>query len=334
MMSQLTLATVNPLDVDVDVKSLFASHGDDRFATWFDRAYRLAAHHGSTAWTGRSADGMLKMYIARLDRQFLLDGAVVRGGNVANMFVAQEARTFFPALALVRRLIRDTRGEGVIDFLYGTPNERFAPVSLAAGLQQAGAMARLVLPLGDTSAIRDAVLDVLHLCRYAAASTRRVERQDYSAVEYDVRRSEAPPTTRGLELFRPREMYSYRLDDYPGDEYRWYEYRRRRDCKPVGTFLMHLPQSDIATIRAQRIYRRDEIGTVMSDMAFRLRRRGYRRLQTGALASSPLYTTLRRAGFFHRPEDRALHALGITDRGKRAVAALGAAGLEPIDCDR
>lgn len=334
-MRQLTLAAVNPLDCGPDVKSLFTSHGDSRFADWFDRAYPLAVHRGATAWTGRSAEGTLKMYIARFDREFRLAGEVVRAGNLNNMFVAQDARTFFPALALVRRAIRDTRSEGKIDFLYGTPNARFAPISCAGGLQQVGVMARLVLPLGDKSAIKNALLNVLHLSRYATASTSRVSLEEYSGLEYHAcGESLQVRSTSSLDPVRPQEMYCYRLDGYPSDTYRWHKYYRRGDGTPIATFLIELPRSPVATIRAHQIFDHDQIRSVIIDLASRLRRLGYLRLQATALTSSPLYRSLRRSGFFHRSIDRELHAIAITERGKEAVAVLGASEVEPIDCDQ
>src|SRR5439155_13477071 len=114
---------------------------------------------------GWDEQGNLRAHIALFRRRFLFEGRVVRGALLANMMVATEYRTFWPGLALVRQMVKDTQDSQSVDFLYADPNEPAGALALRAGFRHVGSMQRFVLPLRDPRRAVDVGIQAYHLFR-------------------------------------------------------------------------------------------------------------------------------------------------------------------------
>ena len=95
-----TIAAVDALPYEREIKQLFLAHERPEFPDFFDRTYPAAVAQGARSWVGRDATGRLVMHIACVPRRFRFGTRDVVGGLLVNLMVASEHRTFFPALAL------------------------------------------------------------------------------------------------------------------------------------------------------------------------------------------------------------------------------------------
>ena len=159
----LVFARVNPLDYGDEIKDLFLAHERPEFPAFFDRTYADVVGEGAASWVGWDANGRICAHMAHFPRAFQLGKRVVRGSLLANLMVAKEHRTLWPALTLVRKLINDCRQSGSIDFLYGDPNDAALAILRAVGFRPVGALHRYVIPVGDQRRTVDLGIRLYHL---------------------------------------------------------------------------------------------------------------------------------------------------------------------------
>src|SRR3989441_6375837 len=75
--------------------------------------------------------------------------------------VTKAYRSFFPALALVNRLVRDSKARAILDFLYADPNDDSRALLRGTRFVPVGRLRRYVLPVGDRRPALDAAVRVL-----------------------------------------------------------------------------------------------------------------------------------------------------------------------------
>lgn len=335
--AQLSISPVNPLDHADEIKRLFVDHERPEFPAFFERGYPDAVAAGTRSWVGRDGEGRIRAHIAWFSHRFAFGGQILPGALLGNLMVASEYRRFWPALALVRRAVRDLRQSGGLDFIYADPNEAAKPVLTTAGLRDVGALRRYVLPLGDTRAVTSLglrVYGVLARLRVGRAPLRVTDRPAAEALDADGPAPSGDP--RALRPIRTPELYLRRLADYPSADDRWWAFRAAGSPGDlIARALVRGPDAHgLAVLCAWQCEPLSQLRFVLSALAARLRARGARRLEGWVMGGSPAAAEFRRAGFFPREEQIPVLAAGWTAPGTAAVAAAGEWRVLPLDLDR
>lgn len=149
--SRLRVELVNPLEHEAGIKALMTANGIADFEDFFDRGYPDAVADGAASWVVFDETGRIQMCLTQFVHRFQFYGANLRCSVTGNVVAAKAYRTFFPALALFRRMLSDTRDRGELDFVYGDPTPAASAVCRAAKMDHVGNLDRLVLPIADAS---------------------------------------------------------------------------------------------------------------------------------------------------------------------------------------
>ena len=336
--ADLAFARVNPLEFSAEIKRLFVTHERPEFPAFFDRTYPDAVADGATSWIGRDAQGRVCAHIAQFPRPFRLGPRVVRGSLLANLMVAQEHRTLWPALKLVRQLVGDSKRSGAIDFLYGDPNEGALAILRAVGFRAVGALHRAVLPLSDGRPHVDLSIRLYHrLGRFRVATTslvataqRAADIPDGPVVAWDS--SDDP---RSLEPVPRSSVYRHRLAGYPATSDSWYSFRHSPTETPLGAILVRGPDSGgLAVVCALHCQQLTLVSSILVSLAGALRQAGMRRVEISVMDDSHLAAEVGRAGFVLREERIPVVAMPLTPLGTEAMGVGAEWRLLPIDLDR
>jgi len=250
--------------------------------------------------------------------------------------VATAYRRFWPALALMRRVVQDVKQAGAADFVYADPNESAQPVIQAAGVVPVGSLQRFVLPLADR---RRAVALGIRLYRLLGRLQRGVTRLELTEQPADAAPdAELRPAddARSLRPIRHTTLYRDRLAGYPGPADRWYAFRAAGpQGAPAGRTLVRGPdRNGVAVLCAWECEPLTLLGSLLVALGNRLAELGAARLEVYALAGSHSERELRRAGLLPREERIAVLALPFTPLGTDVVAAAREWRILPVDLDR
>lgn len=334
---QLAFARVNPLEHGEPIKELFLGAERPEFPAFFDRTYADAVADGATSWIGRDAQGRVRAHIAQFPRPFRLGKRVVRGSLLANLMVAKEHRTLWPALALVRNLVNDSRKLGSVDFLYGDPNDAALAILRAVGFRSVGALQRSVLLLSDGRPHVDLSIRLYHrLGRFRVPATSLVVTAQRAADIPDG--PDVPGSSDDILALRPvprPSVYRHRLAAYPSPKDWWYTFRHRPSEAPVGAALVRGPDSrGLAVVCALYCERLTLLSSVLVSLAGGLREAGMRKLEISVMDGSQVAAEVGRAGFVVREERIPIVAMPLTPLGTEAMGAGAEWRLLPIDLDR
>jgi hypothetical protein len=329
--ARLTFERVNPLEHADAIKALFLGHERPEFPEYFERAYPDAVADGATSWVGWDEHGRLCAHIAQFPRQFLLGRRPLQAALLANLMIATEHRTFWPALALARRVVKDVRASGAADFVYADPNDRAQAVLRAAGLQTIGALCRFVLPLNDGPPGVAQAIRFYHLLERWHATPL------VAIVAGGEPEGEFPPGDAGsLRPVRDASVFRSRLAGYPSTTDRWYTFHPPglRNVL-VGKALVRGPDRDgVAVICAVQCEPMSLLTSLHVTLAHRLRDGGAARVEVWAMLESQLAHALRRAGFLRRREAVPVLAQALTAHGVEATAAGCDWQILAVDLDR
>lgn len=324
----LTIRAVDPLAYADGIKALFAAHGRADFAAFFDAAYPTAVRAGARSWIALDAAGAVVMHVACFVHHFRQGALRLSGGLRANLMVAGPYRRYFPARALLTRLVADCRAERRLDFVYGAPNRGAVNVLEAAGFRVVGRMQRFVLPLaGASRSARLATSAYLALCR-ARQPRLALPPELVAAADFDVGACELPPgESPRLRAEHPAHVYGWRLPGYPAAADRWARFGGE------AAALLRGPDAQ-GTVTLVDLHAPPErpLGALVHRLVPALRRLGATRLQTAALADSQHARELRRAGFLGR-EWNPMLALALSARGESALRSPRQWQLTPLDYD-
>lgn len=326
------IARVNPLEHGREIKELFLAHGRPEFPDFFDRTYPRAVAQGATSWLGRDSHGRLVMHIAFLPRRFRFGAREVTAGLLANLVVANPYRSFFPALALVRRLVQDSRAADMADFLYADPNEEARALLRGICFVRVGTLRRYVLPVGDPRPTMDAGVRLFHaVVRGTSGAGRRATPAAQPAAQFRVETFSAPGAVAArprLAAYHDAALYVSRLNGYPGDRDWWLT------CPQLAVLVRGPDVSGLASLHALRWVSPLPLRAVLPGLVAELRRRGCRRLHAMTVAESDLGRALRRCGFIPRRDTVPLFALPLTRLGEECVRAVRDWEITDLDCDR
>ncbi|HEV8400343.1 MAG TPA: hypothetical protein VGQ18_10970 [Gemmatimonadales bacterium] len=337
---ELTFAPVNPLECSEEIKALFLAHERPEFPAFFDRTYPDAVRDGAVSCVGRDETGRLCAHIAHFPRPFRLGDRVVRASLLANLMVAKEHRTLWPALKLVRSLVNDCKLSASIDFLYGDPNEAALSILRAIGFRPAGALRRFVAPIADGNAVVDLGIGMYQLLQTFRGPTMELEVRSHRAIDLAAGPNIGDPAEPGSLSPAPRpEVYRHRLPGYPGAGDRWYTFHRRKGSDPVAAALVREPDGDgvgLAVVGALQGTSPSLLTPVLLGLMRTLRRagRGIERLELSVMGESRVAAAVQRAGFVQREEQIPVVAMPLTARGTEALESGAEWRLLPVDLDR
>ncbi len=339
----ITIAAANALHYAPEIKELFLAHERPEFPDYFDRAYPRAFANGATSWLGRDPHGRLVMHAACLARHFRFGSRDVVGGLLANVMVAKLYRTFFPARALLDRLVQDAKAGGVLDFLYADPNVESRSLLYGTRFVRVGTLQRYVLPVGDRRRYRDLGIRLFHAmlrARPGGGSARRRARViPHAAGRFQADDFRVPPEqSPRLAAHHDQALYESRLQGYPGDHDWWLTCHG--DASPnraeVALLVRGPDASGLATLHALRWAVAPGLppAAFVPSLIAELRRRRCERLQVTTVAESALGRALRRCGFIPRPETVPLVALPLTPLGEECTRSVRDWEITDVDCDR
>jgi hypothetical protein len=328
----VTIEAVNPLEHAREIKELFLAHQRPEFPDFFDRTYPGAVARGAVSWVGRDAAGRVVMHIACMRRRFKFGDRDVVAGLLANLMVATTHRSFFPALALINRLVRDTQAGGVTDFLHADPNEQARTLVRGVHFVRVGTLQRYVLPVCDARPVVDAGVRLFHaVLRVAGGLGPRATVVAHPAAAVRAETFSVPHgATKGARLaaYHDRALYVSRLQGYPGDRDWWLT------CPELAVLVRGPDASGHASLAAMRWTSPLPFRALIPGLVAELRRRGCRRLYVITVAESDLGRTLRRSGFIPRRDTVPLFALPLTPLGEECARSIRDWQITDLDCDR
>lgn len=333
----LTILRVNPLEYEVGLKALMTSHEVPYFTDFFDRGYASAVQDGARSWVGLDESGEVQMSITSFVHQFDFGGRTVVGGMLGNLMVATPYRTFFPAVALLKRVVADSRAHGEVDFLYGDPGPKGAQaIFQGAKVKQVGMLDRFVIPLGDAVWHR-------HLAALAYSTTLRLTRIRHSAQERCVRadaeavRAIADPweSTDLLQPWHTVDMYRRRLYAFPSAEDHLVAlHRHDGEGPPLAMALLRGPERGIVSAYVLRRRRGVSIRSLVPALIRVSRQLGGLRIQVETVVGSRLAGELLDAGFTARNHLVPICAVAFTPIGEEAVRSTDRWEIAGMDVER
>lgn len=334
----LAITCVDPREHAAEITQLFLAHERPEFPAFFDRAYRAAAVPGCTGWIGRDEYHRVQAYIAQFPAPFRFGGGAIRGALLANLMVAERYRTFWPALALVRRVVRDAKASRTVDLLYADPNETAQGVLQAAGFRAVGALQRFLLPLGNVGRGVDAGIRLYNvIARWRARPTPLLLTEQRSSEPPERPDAAWPVDAPPLGPVRDAALYRRRLAGYPSPNDAWYRFSTPRAPQAViAEALVRTPEGEggRAAVWMLAYERVALVRSVLAALAQRLRQAGASGLHVWVMAASRAAQEVRQAGFLPRKDRIPIMALPLTALGADVVPGTTQWQLQLIDLDR
>jgi hypothetical protein len=333
----LTIQRVNPLEVAESLKSLFATESA-ALAAVVDRAYPDYARTGGASWVGVDSAGHVQLNVTLVPHEYDFRGRTVRAGMLANEVAGKNYRWFFPAVSLVKQLVRDVSREVDVDFLCADPQPTAAAVSKAAGLDELGAMDRFVIPLTDVRrpcAIAARAYSTALRLRFGLGAARCTI---VDATEYDLERFGSPRgTSTRVRPYHSASMYRRRLEGYPGPDYVWCEFRSRgarSGDADAAVLLQDLIDRRVAHVWTIRRAPGVGLQALIPGLIRVARERGAHRLEVEAVRGSALAGELLHIGFRQRRDLVPLFGKAITAAGAAVLGAIQDWEITAFDMDR
>ena len=335
----LTILRANPLEFEFGLKTLMTVHGYHAFPAFFDRGYLAAVQDGSESWLGVDENGTVQMNVTAFVHQFTLDGTTVRGGMLGNMMAATQYRTFFPMVALLRRLVADLTASQSLDFVYGDPGPETArAVFRGARITHVGDLDRFVLPIGDEKLWRAIGARLYCTILRARAGWRNSGVTGTLANSRQAGTHTLPdgPKSRLIPLHTP-ELYSRRLPEYPSSADRWIEMRRGAISEPSAAAALVRGPVDPGRVLAVNVLRRAPgvpVRSFVPTLARVGRGLGAQRIQVETLRESDLARELVSAGFRPRGDVVPIFAHAFTTAGRETLRRVADWEVTAVDMER
>lgn len=335
--SQLRFSVVNPLDHEEDLKALMTGHGHTAFTDFFDRGYRDAVAEGGASWVGFDDAGRIQISLTQFVHHFQFQGAHLRAGFTGNVMAAQSYRAFFPAFALFRRMLSDTRARGEIDFTYGDPTPQAVAISKAVKMEHVADLDRLVLPIGDPSIAKHVGARLFARAPFLLGGRIPPDVRWDVAASHDLREFEPPrgPHDRMI-AHHSKAMLHRRLPDFPGAKDYVVELRWDKRAKSWDALVLLRLGDDARILSILSIRRRSDIPLrgVIPALAQVARRLGAYRLQIETIRESKMAREFCSLGFRPRGDVLPIFVKSFSKLGDEAIRNVAQWELTALDMER
>ena len=336
-LSKLRVMLVNPLEHEADLKALMTAHGHTAFEGFFDRGYRDVVADGGANWVGVDDAGQIQISLTQFVHTFQFHGTQLLAGMIGNVMAAQAYRTFFPAFALFRRMLSDTRDKGELDFVYGDPTPAATAISKAVKMDHVGNLDRLVLPIADVNFHKHLAARLLACAplmlggkiapdvRCCSAATRSLD--DFG--------ESVGPDDRVIPR-HPISMLRRRLPGFPGLNDFVVELRCDRAASDWDALvLLRLAEnSRILSILSMRRRPDIPVRAIVPALAPLARRLGAYRLQIETLLESRFAREFRSLGFRARGDILPILVKAFSSAGREAIQNVAQWEVTSLDMER
>jgi hypothetical protein len=328
---------VNPVEHEADLKALMIAHGHAAFGDFFDRGYRALVADGGTSWVGFDNAGRIQMSLTQFVHSFRFGDLALRAGVIGNVMVAQPYRTFFPAVALFKRMLSDTRDRGELDFIYGDPTPGASAISKVVKMEHVGDLDRLVLPVADARFLKHAGATLLAQAPLVLGGRRAPDARCNPAATYDLE-AVAPslgPTDRMIAR-HPISMLRRRLSGFPGLNDVVVELRGDRASPNWDALVLMRLATDTRILSILSVRRRPDVSLrwIIPALSGIARRVGAYRLQLETLSGSNMAKEFRSLGFRERGDTLPIFVKAFTPAGQEAVRNVARWELTALDVER
>jgi hypothetical protein len=333
----LRVTRVNPLEHEADLKALMSANGIEWFGDFFDRGYRALVADGGASWVGLDDADRIQINLTQFVHEFQFRGMSLLAGTIGNVMAAPPYRTFFPAFALFRRMLSDTRDRAELDFVYGDPTPGAVAISKAVKMDHVGNLDRLVLPIADSTFARHLAARLFARAPFVLGDRTAPDVRCYPAAGCGLDGVESPlgPDDRLIPRHR-LSMLHRRLHGFPGShdfvvELRWKPAAPRWDA----LVLLRLA-ADTRILSILSVRRRSDISlrSVIPALPPVARRLGAYRLQVETVLESKMAAEFRSLGFRARGDTLPIFVKSFSPAGREAIRHLAEWELTTLDVER
>lgn len=335
--SMLSVKQVNPLDHEEDLKALMTANGHGAFGEFFDRGYRAVVVDGGASWVGFDEAGRVQMSLTQFVHAFQFRAAPILAGAIGNVMVAQPYRTFFPAVALFKRMLSDSRDRGELDFVYGDPTPGASAISKVVKMEHVGNLDRLVLPIADGSFAKHIGARLFARAPAVLGGSTTPDVRCYRAADHTLDDFDAPlgPDDR-LVSRHPISMLQRRFSGFPGSndfilELRWDPGATRWDALILMRLAAETRILSILSVRRRSDITLRSLIPALPRIAHRV---GAHRLQVETLSESKMAKEFRSLGFRARGDTLPVFAKAFSPLGREVVRKIAEWELTALDLER
>lgn len=335
--SRLRVELVNPLEHEADIKALMAADGVAEFEDFFDRGYPDAVADGGASWVGFDETGRIQLCLTQFVHRFQFRGNVLRCGVTGNVVAARAYRTFFPAVALFKRMLSDTRERGELDFVYGDPTPAASAVSRAAKMDHVGNLDRLVLPIADVGFTRDVGARLFSRAPMLLGGRMAPYIRFFPAEACNLETFDDPRGDEDRVLPRhPLSLLRRRLRAFPGPNDFVVEVRTDASATEWDALVLLRLADDTRILSILSVRRRSNLSLrhIVPALVLLARRMGAFRLQCETLLESRMAGEFCSLGFRPRGDVLPVFVKAFTAAGDEAIANLVPWEVTTVDMER
>ena len=333
----LRVSRVDPVEHEAALKALMTEHGIPWFAEFFDRGYRTLTADGGASWVGFDDADRIQMSMTQFMHRFQFCGQPIRASATGNVMVAPLYRTFFPAVALFRRMLADSRDRGDVDFVYGDPTPGAVAVCKAVKMDHVGDLDRLVLPIADGSIPRHLGARIFALTPFVLGGRTAPDIRCFPAATCnpDDLSSALGPEER-LIAGHDISMIRRRLHGFASANDFAVELRWKRGAARWDALVLLRRAEDTRILSILSIKRRSDIAlrNIVPALPSVARRLGAYRLQVETLVASEMGSEFRSLGFRPRGDTLPVFVKAFSPAGYEAVRNSAKWELTALDVER
>jgi hypothetical protein len=333
----LRIERINPLAHEAGLKAFMAANSYAAFADLFDRGYRATVADGGASWVGFDGAGVIQMSVTQFVHRFEFRGTHLVAGVLGDLMVGLEYRTFFPALSLMRRMLRDTRERGELDFVYSDPNPGATAIATGAKLDHVGDLDRTVLPFADWRPPQHAAAWLYSTAMTLRAGPRAKDVRCYPAPSFDLTAFGRPfgPSDRILG-HHPLSMLRRRLPEFPAALDHVVEVRLERGAAAWDALVLLRVSAKGGIVSICSIRRRADVPlrTIIPALVPIARQIGGYRLQIETLRGSAMEREFAALGFRTRGDLVPIFAKAFTPAGEDACRNVAHWEMTTVDVER
>ena len=333
----IRVSRVNPLEYEAELKALMTEHGIPWFADFFDRGYHALVAEGGASWVGFDDADRIQMSMTQFMHRFQFGGASLLASATGNVMVAPPYRTLFPAVALFKRMLADTRDQGDVDFVYGDPTPGAVTVCKAVKMDHVGDLDRLVLPIADASFIKNLGARAFALAPFMLGGRSAPDVRCLPAATCDLGDlSSASGPDERLIAHHPVSILRRRLHGFPGANDFVVEIRWKRGAAHWDALVLLRLAEDTRILSILSIKRRSDVSLrniipALPSVAGRL---GAYRVQIETLVESNMGKEFRSLGFRARGDSLPIFVKACSAAGHEAIRQIPHWELTALDLER